>query len=315
VAELDLIGRDGARRTLTLRAGLDLAENAYDRPYVQSVVRHFRPPVAATVPDIDPTGAIIQVNLYRSAFRVDPLDVERVEIRHLQPRGQTRIFGLGLVDASGTVRSIFAAEREKFRRVYRDGGVAVLENGEAFPRAYVVPEAIARRSRAEESALPRLALRPFDATRQVILEDGPFDGLPLVEQPAAWEVGVGGQDRLAPDPRPRDPYPRVIDLSTDRVRVETPDGPGGYLVLADAYHRGWRARVDGAETPVYLANFLFRAIRLPPGPHTVDFVFDPLSLRVGRAITLATLGFALAVVILPKARARISLRGASRRRT
>ncbi|MBA2451061.1 MAG: hypothetical protein H0V51_23865 [Chloroflexi bacterium] len=301
VAEVHLVGRDGARHTLTLRAGLDLAENSYERPYIRSVVRHFQPPVAATVPDIDQTGATVQVNLYRSSFAVDPLDVEQVEIRHVQPRGQTRIFGLGLVDPTGTVRSIFAADREKFRPVFRDGGLVVLENGAAFPRAYVVSEAIARRSRTEESALPRLALRPFDAARQVILEDGPFDGLRVVEQLSAWEVGLGGREHLSPGSAPPGPHPRVDDLATDHVRIDVPDGPGGYLVLADTYHRGWKARVDGAEAPVYLANFLFRAIGLPPGPHTVDFVFDPLSLRLGRAISLATLAFALLVALVPSA--------------
>jgi uncharacterized membrane protein YfhO len=93
---------------------------------------------------------------------------------------------------------------------------------------------------------------------------------------------------------------RVTDLSSDRIRVEAPDGPGGFLVLTDLYHRGWRARLDGRETPVYLANFLFRAVYLPPGPHTVEFVFDPLSIRVGLAVSVATLLFALiAGVVLP----------------
>ena len=71
-------------------------------------------------------------------------------------------------------------------------------------------------------------------------------------------------------------------------------------MLTDLYHRGWRARVDGQPTPVYLANFLFRAVYLPPGPHVVDFVFEPLSLRLGLAISVATLLFALIVgVVVP----------------
>src|SRR3712207_8368933 len=44
------------------------------------------------------------------------------------------------------------------------------------------------------------------------------------------------------------PAARVADLSSDRIRVEAPDGPGGFLVLTDLYHRGWRARVGGRET-------------------------------------------------------------------
>jgi hypothetical protein len=51
---------------------------------------------------------------------------------------------------------------------------------------------------------------------------------------------------------------------------------------------------------VYLANFLFRAVYVPPGSHTVDFVFEPLSLRLGLAVTVAALAFAFLVgVVLP----------------
>ena len=53
--------------------------------------------------------------------------------------------------------------------------------------------------------------------------------------------------------------------------------------------------MDGQPAPVYLANFLFRAVSLPPGPHTVDLVFDPLSIRVGLASSVATLLFAFVV--------------------
>jgi hypothetical protein len=191
------------------------------------------------------------------------------------------------------VRSIFGIDRSKLQPIWKENGIAVLENRRAFPRAYVVPEGI-RRTRADESALVRLAARPFDANAQVILEEGPFDGLPLV------------RPRLGQPLTPQLPTAATVtDLSSDRVRIETPDGPGGFLVLTDLYHRGWRARIDGQPTPVYLANFLFRAVALPPGPHTVEFVFDPLSLHVGLAISIATLLFALIVAVaLPLLAAR-----------
>ncbi|MDP8924371.1 MAG: YfhO family protein [Chloroflexota bacterium] len=285
-AEVDLIGRDGARRTITLRAGDDLAENAYERPDVAALVRHARAPVAATIPDLDPAGRPTRGNLYRAAVRIDPVDVVGVEIRHLLPRGQTRVYGLGLVDAAGSVRSLHSADRAKFRPIHRDGRLVVLQNLEAFPRAYVVPDAVAHRPGAEGSALSRLTLGPFDAARQVLLEDGPFDEIPLVE-PRREPIGDPGALPLAAE---------VIADSGDQLRIRTPDGPGGYLVLTDTYHRGWRARVDGAEAPVYLANSLFRAVHLPPGSHTVEFVFDPLSLRIGRAVSLATLAFCLLVL-------------------
>ena len=284
VAEIALVGADGTRRTVRLLAGVHTAENAYDRRDVQPHLRQARPPVAGTIPDMDPSGQPALTNVYLGTFQVDPLDVVSVEVRQLYPTGQTRVFGIGLVDANGKVRSIFGIDRAKLQEVWKQDGIGVFENRRAFPRAYVVPEGV-RRTRTDESAMVRLAARPFDAARQVILEDGPFEGLPLVRPRLGQPL----------DPRAIPPAATVTDVSSDAVRVQTPDGPGGFLVLTDLYHRGWRARVDGQPAPVYLANFLFRAVYLPPGPHTVDFTFEPLSLKVGLAVSVAALLFALMV--------------------
>jgi hypothetical protein len=289
VAEVTLIGTDGSRRSVQLRAGVDTAENAYDRPDVRPYLHHARPNVAGTIPDFDPTGQPTQANIYLGVFPVATTDVASVEIRQLYPLGQTRVFGVGLVDPNGTVRSIFSTDRTKLRQVWSEDGIGVYDNQRAFPRAYVVPEAI-RRTRSDDEALVRLAARPFDAGRQVVVEEGPMDGLPLVRPRLGQPIEGPAVPTAA----------TVHDLSSDHLRIDVPDGPGGMLVLTDLYHRGWQARVDGAPAPVYLANFLFRAVQVPPGPHVVDFTFDPLSLRIGLAASVAALVFAAIVgVALP----------------
>jgi hypothetical protein len=289
VAEVTLVGTDGSRRALQLRAGIDTAENAYDRPDVQPYLHHARPTVAGTIPDFDPSGQPARANLYMGIFDVDATDVVSVEIRQIYPLGQTRVFGVGLADSGGTVRSIFSTDRTKLHRVWQENGIGVYQNDHAFPRAYVVPEVIGR-TRSDDSALVRIAARPFDAGRQAVVEDGPLEGLPLVTPRLGQPVETGIPPRAA----------SIQDISSDEVRVEVPDGPAGMLVLTDLYHRGWRATVDGSPSPVYLANFLFRGVYLPPGPHTIDFAFDPLSLRIGLAASVATLLFAVVVgVVLP----------------
>jgi hypothetical protein len=52
----------------------------------------------------------------------------------------------------------------------------------------------------------------------------------------------------------------------------------GLIVLGDIDAPGWRAYVDGAATPIYRANGMFRAICIPPGQHTVLFAFSPLNM-------------------------------------
>jgi hypothetical protein len=294
MAEITLVGSDGTRQAVQLLAGVHTAENAYDRPDVKLHLRHARPAVAGGIPDTDPSGLPTRTNVYLARFNFDPTDVVGVEIRQLYPVGHTRVFGLGLVDAAGRVRSLFSADRSKFLPLWKEDGITVLENTRAFPRAYIVPEGI-RRTRLDESALVRMGSRPFDAGRQVVLEEGPLDGLPLVRPRFGQPL----------DPTTMPVAATITDITSDRVRVETPDGPGGFLVLTDLYHRGWRARIDGQTAPVYLANFLFRGVHLPPGAHTIDFEFDPLSLRVGMAISVATLAFvALIAFVLPLLAAR-----------
>jgi len=63
-----------------------------------------------------------------------------------------------------------------------------------------------------------------------------------------------------------------------------------YLVFSEVWYPGWRAWVDGAEVPIFRANFAFRGVYLRrPGEHTVVMRFDPVSWKIGLSMTLLTL--------------------------
>ena len=89
---------------------------------------------------------------------------------------------------------------------------------------------------------------------------------------------------------------RVDDLGPNTVRVlATADTPS-YLVLADFYHRGWTARVDGQPARVLIANALYRAVAIDAGTHVVDFRFEPLSLLLGGIVSVVSLLVALGAI-------------------
>jgi uncharacterized membrane protein YfhO len=82
----------------------------------------------------------------------------------------------------------------------------------------------------------------------------------------------------------------VTSYQPERVSVEVDvRGSGAYLVLLDAWYPGWEASVDGGAAEILRANGLFRAVRVPEGSHTVEFVYRSSPLIVGGVISLVSL--------------------------
>lgn len=63
----------------------------------------------------------------------------------------------------------------------------------------------------------------------------------------------------------------------------------GLAVFADMYYaHGWKAYVDGKETPILKANYLLRAIKIPAGEHKIEFRFHPSSFYTGDKIAMVS---------------------------
>ena len=60
-------------------------------------------------------------------------------------------------------------------------------------------------------------------------------------------------------------------------------------MLSELVYPGWQATVDGAPAPILPADLIFRSIALSPGRHEVSFVFRPIVVPAGAAITLITI--------------------------
>jgi hypothetical protein len=98
------------------------------------------------------------------------------------------------------------------------------------------------------------------------------------------------------------PFPgsaEIVEYRNNSVKIEAELSHQGLLVLNDAHYPGWRARVDGKDVELLRANFLFRAVALDEGRHTVEFVYRPKSLYIGAAISLISL---IAIVYLMRFR-------------
>jgi hypothetical protein len=108
----------------------------------------------------------------------------------------------------------------------------------------------------------------------------------------------------------RPPVPASATITTDtanRVVVEAGVGEaGGYVVMLDSFSEDWRATADGQPAALVRANGLFRAVRLNPGPHLVEFRYRPRAFLIGAAASAAALAMVLALFVWPVRKALVN---------
>lgn len=81
----------------------------------------------------------------------------------------------------------------------------------------------------------------------------------------------------------------IVFYSANSAVVRAESSSDCFLILTDTYYPGWKAYVDGKETKIYEANYLFRGVPLDKGSHIVKFVFSPFSYKIGLIITVFSL--------------------------
>jgi hypothetical protein len=77
----------------------------------------------------------------------------------------------------------------------------------------------------------------------------------------------------------------IRDASPERVQLRCASTEGGYAVLLDAQAPGWAATVDGVPARIEVADGLFRAVRVGPGVHVVEYRFRTPGLALGLAVS------------------------------
>lgn len=168
--------------------------------------------------------------------------------------------GMGaLLLTRNDIRGQFAAIRPllSIRHVFPTGAI-LFDHMDAKPRARVAYEV-----RAVEHFDPAA----LDAAQP-----------PMVEQITPPDNG--------PEP---EVSAQITQDTPRRVEIIAEAAHPAVLILSDTWYPGWRATVDGHDTPVLIADGMFRAIQLPEGGHTVVFSFEPWTVRMGAYASLATL--------------------------
>jgi hypothetical protein len=287
VVRVVLEGTDGSQRTFRLRAGRDVSDATSDAPGA-APVSHARAEVAFQYQRENPAGDRYGEELFYSRHPVNPpMRVSRVTVVRTGQVGGFELYGVGLWNAaSGEVTQ--ARDKAKYRPVYADAQLRILENTATLPRAFLVGQGI--EAPPGHDVLSWMLDGPFDPRQTVILEGG-----------SATRAGLRSSSLLADiaDPIPTEGTATLGLYTDDHVVLRTSNPSPGYLVLTDAYYPGWQALVDGQPASIQRGDYLFRAVAVPAGQHTVEFRYQPRSVALGGAISLLAAWIILLVGLQP----------------
>jgi hypothetical protein len=130
-------------------------------------------------------------------------------------------------------------------------------------RIRLIPQAVVVSSASE--ALAIVSKSDFDPMNIVVLEDDTLPSIP---------TGGGGEVDLI----------ETSDPGLVSFHVETTQG--SWLLLSDTYYPGWSVELDGIKTKLYKADYLFRAVWVPSGEHTLEFRYRPPLFFIGGVISI-----------------------------
>lgn len=83
----------------------------------------------------------------------------------------------------------------------------------------------------------------------------------------------------------------------NRMKYESQSEVEGLVVFSEIFYpKGWSATIDGNEVPILRADYVLRALHVPAGKHTIEFIFKPAAYTVGNKITSASSWLLLIVV-------------------
>jgi hypothetical protein len=149
------------------------------------------------------------------------------------------------------------------------------QNDRALPRAWFVDTAvIAETDGATFAALNDPAFNP---ARTAVLHEKPNQSF---------------------GPVPAGTAPDITSYASREIRIATNAPNAALLVLSEIYYpAGWKAFVDGNETPIVRTNSVLRSVVVPGGKHEVVFTFTPTYFESGWAISNAAWGCSALLVI------------------
>lgn len=89
---------------------------------------------------------------------------------------------------------------------------------------------------------------------------------------------------------------QLLKNENDVITYKTTNVGAGFAVFSEIfYDAGWKAFIDGKETPIAKVDYVLRGLPVPAGSHEIIFLFQPSSYTTGNMLTTI---FSILMVLL-----------------
>ena len=278
-AEIRLTGPDGTTATYPLRAGIETAEWAWDRPDVRSVVKHGQAPVALVTRMVSAVGGRFDTFEYRATIPVSlPGGIASATLRSTIPGVRVHLTHLAMhppADREMWVREAWASEGSVNQAGLGSAAWGMIAVSPARPPAT-----------GDDSPWPasRLRVVPPEAGTANWVTDDP-EHLVISATLAANATIVVADSA----------YPGW------RVSIDGTPGAGGFsrsaYSKASVNQAGLGSEAWGKEQGNRSPDVQFgRLIPVPAGDHLIEMTFNPPSTRLG--LTVSGVGVMVAAFLI-----------------
>jgi hypothetical protein len=193
-------------------------------------------------------------------------------------KGYIEIWDIAVLKLEGYGPPPIAASGRIYEHVKEAEGYDIYLNKNALPRAYSVTGLLGARDIHELKRMFDLNL--VNPASQAVLFN---EDLKEIGAARFSKAGVS-----------------VEEYDNERVIIRTSSAGQSFVVLADQYYPGWKARIDGRESRIWKVNGVLRGVVVPDGEHEVVFEYSPLWLWASVLAALVIAAAALVIIFITR---------------
>lgn len=150
-------------------------------------------------------------------------------------------------------------KEDKYKLIWQDAPWQIYENLQVVPRLFLTNDYVVINEKDE--FLNTFYNKTFDEKKTIILSEKPLGDVSKFSKGSA----------------------EIIDYQNNKVSIRTIADAQALLFISDTYYPAWKAKIDGKETKILVADYAFRSVVVPEGEHVIEFYYDPYAFNIGLA--------------------------------